>query len=138
MFGRRRPQRLVPDHREIFSPREFVKPVVHCPDNTADSKPLVAQELTDRFLLQRCIGAGITPCHLQIKGNETVARIPHQQDYLCSSKFSSRNEIFAAQAIPAIAFGSVLKTIVGEYHPGKIWMIVPPGLQSELQTVTLA
>jgi hypothetical protein len=32
----------------------------------------------------------------------------------------------------------VLKTIVGEYYPGKSRMIVLPGLESELKAVTLA
>jgi hypothetical protein len=32
----------------------------------------------------------------------------------------------------------MLKTIVGEYYPRKPRMIVPPGLQGELKTMTLA
>jgi len=32
----------------------------------------------------------------------------------------------------------VLKTIVGEYYPGKSRTIVPPGLQCEIKGVTFA
>ncbi|HET6888540.1 MAG TPA: hypothetical protein VFH87_11535, partial [Candidatus Udaeobacter sp.] len=68
----------------------------------------------------------------------TIPGIPHEQDNLRSSKLSSRNEIFAAHAVPAIALRPVLKTIVGEYYPGKSRTIVPPGLQCEIKAVTFA
>jgi hypothetical protein len=32
----------------------------------------------------------------------------------------------------------MLKTIVREYYPGKSRMIVPPGLEGELEAMTLA
>jgi hypothetical protein len=32
----------------------------------------------------------------------------------------------------------MLKTIVGEYYAGKSRMIVPPGLEGELKSMTLA
>jgi hypothetical protein len=89
-------------------------------------------------LLQCCIRAGIAPRHLQVERDKTIPGIAHEQDDFRSSKFSLWNQVFAAQAVPPIAFRPVLKTIVREYYPGKSWLIVPPRLQGKLKTVTLA
>jgi len=78
----------------------------------------------------------IAPCQLQVERNETITRIPGEQNDLCPVKLASRNEIFAAHAIPAITLRSVFKTIMREYDPGKFRMIMPPGLQCEIKAVT--
>src|SRR5436190_115717 len=102
-------QRFIPDNHEIFASREFTEPVVHRPDDGADSEFFVPQEITHTFLLESRRSAWIAPGHLHIERNETIARIPHEQNDLRPIKLLFRDKVFAADSVPKIAFRSVLE-----------------------------
>jgi hypothetical protein len=89
--------------------------MVHRIDDCTHSESFVAQHVTHAFLLKVNWSIGIAPRYLQIQRNETVTRIPHQQNDLCAVKLFSWQEIFAAQFIPQTAFGPVFEQIVRKY-----------------------
>jgi hypothetical protein len=70
---------------------------------------------------------------LQIKRNETIARISSEQDDLCPLKLASRDKIFAANSVPPIALGAMLEQIVGKDNPRKTGSSVASRTQGELK-----
>ena len=81
---------------------------------------------------------GIAPRYLKVKRNETIAWVPREQNDFCSAKLPSRHQIFAAQSVPEIAFGSVLEQIVRKYQPGNTWLAVTFRPQRKLKAEALA
>src|SRR5262245_35550077 len=109
MFRRRRAQCFVSDEREIVTLRELVKPIVHGINNGAHAKLFVTQHFAHGLLLEINWCIRVAPCQLQVQRNETITRISGEQDDLCAAKLASRDEIFAANSVPPIAFGAMLK-----------------------------
>jgi hypothetical protein len=75
----------------------------------------------------------IAPCQLQVERNETITRISGQQDDLRPFKLASRDEIFAANSVPTIAFGAMLKQIMRKDNPRKTGQSVTSRAQRELK-----
>ena len=138
MFSRRGAQYFVPDKAEIVTLRELVKPIVHGINNGAHAKLFVTQHFTHSLMLElnRCVR--IAPCQLQVKRNKTITRISGEKDDLCPVKLASRDEIFAANSVPSIAFGPMLKQIMRKDNPRKTGQIIASRSQSELKAEAFA
>src|SRR5580765_8344491 len=132
MFGGRGAQCFISSESEIVALRELVKPIVHGINNGAHAKLLVAQHFAHGLLLElnRCVR--IAPCQLQIKRDKAITRISGQQDDLRPVKLASRDEIFAANSVPPIAFGAMLKQIMRKNNPWKTGQSVTSRTQREL------
>ena len=138
MFRRRGAHRFISDDSEIVAARELIQPVVHRLNDGANSEPFVAQEVADSFFLELGRRAGVAPGHLHIKRNETVARVPHNQNDLCSTELLSRDQVFATDSVPKAAFRPVLEQIMGKNEPGDARFAISFWLEGELAAVTFA
>src|SRR5258705_6904285 len=130
MFCRWRTQVFISNESAIVALRELVKPIVHGINNGAHAKLFVTQHFAHGLLLEfnRCVR--IAPRQLQIKRDKTITRISGQQDDLRPVKLASRDEIFAANSVPPIAFGAMLKQIMRKDNPRKTGQIVSSRSQS--------
>ena len=72
----------------------------------------VAQHFAHRLLPELKRRVWIASCQLQIQRNETITRISGEQDDFCPVKLASRDQILAANSVPAITFGAMLEQIV--------------------------
>src|SRR6478609_6451175 len=138
MFGRRGAQCFVSDEGEIVALRELVKPIVHGINNGAHAKLFVTQHFAHGLLLELNQCVRIAPCQLQVKRNKTITRVSGEQDDLCPVKLAPRDEIFAANSVPPIAFGAMLKQIVRKDNSRKTGQIVTSRAQRELKAEAFA
>src|SRR6266536_4678993 len=138
MFCRRSAKGFVSDQGEIVAAREFIEPIVHRIDDCTHPESFIAQHVADTFLLKVNWSIGIAPRYLQIQRNETIARVPHQQNDLCPAKLRSRHEIFASQSIPETAFGPVFEQIVRKYQAGNTRVAITFRPESEFKAEALA
>src|SRR5260370_30651971 len=138
IFSRRFAQRFIPDNREILATGKLVEPGIHRSDDRTDSEFFVAQQVTDRFPLELCGRSRITPRHLHVERNETIARVAHEKNNLCAVKLFLRDQIFAADFVPNIALGPVLEEIMRKDESGNGWLAVTFRLERECAAITLA
>src|SRR5260370_3716338 len=138
IFSRRFAQRFIPDNREILATGKLVEPGVHRSNDRADSEFFVAQQFTHRFPLELCGRSEITPRHLHVERNETIARVAHEQNDLCTTKLLLRDQILAANPVPKIAFRPMLEQIVRKDESGDAWLAVVFRLERELAATPFA
>ena len=86
-----------------------MEPVVHRSDDAADAEAFVAEKITERFSLEFRRRTRIAPGHLYIERNEAIAWITHEQNDLRPAKLPLRYQVFAANSVPKITFGAMLK-----------------------------
>src|SRR5437016_1938301 len=81
------------------------------PEESTYQAPFAAERQAgaDRFPLELCGRSRITPRHLYVERNETIARVAHQQNDLCTTKLLLRDQILAANPVPKIAFRPMLE-----------------------------
>jgi hypothetical protein len=133
MFGRRGAEYFVSDEGEILTLRELVKPIVHGINDGAHAELFVPQHFAHILLPELDRRIRIAPCELQVERNETITRISGEQDDLRPVKLASRDEIFAANSVPPIAFGAMFKQIMRKDNPRKTGQIIASRSQRELK-----
>src|SRR5438094_419554 len=138
MFCRRGAECFISYESEIVAPGELIHPIVHRAYDGAYAEPSVAQHVAYILLPEFARSMRIAPRYLQVKRNETIARISREQNDLCPAKLPSRHQILAAKPIPEVAFGSMLEQIVRKYQPRNTRLAVTFRTQSKLKAEALA
>src|SRR5206468_1904335 len=138
MFCRRGAECFISYESEIVAPGELIHPIVHRAYDGAYAEPSVAQHVAYILLPEFARSMRIAPRYLQVKRNETIARISREQNDLCPAKLPSRHQILAAKPIPEVAFGSMLEQIVRKYQPRNTRLAVTFRAQSKLKAEALA
>src|SRR5215470_14858097 len=119
MFGRRGPKCFVSEEGEIVASGELIDPMIHSADDRAHAQFFVAQHFAHRSLPELERRVRIASCQLQVQRNKTITRISREKDDLRAVKLASRYEIFAANPVPPVAFGAVLKQIMRKHNARK-------------------
>jgi len=138
MFFRRGAESFISNKSEIVALGELSHPIVHRVYDGTDAESFIAQHLADSLLPQFDWRIRISPCYLQVERNETIARVPREQNNLCPAKLPARDQIFATQSVPEIAFGAVFEQIVRKNQPGNTRLAVTFRPQRELKAEALA
>src|SRR4029077_15949873 len=138
MFFRRGSESFISNKGKIVAPGEISHPIVHRVYDGTNAESFIAQHLADSLLPQFDWSIWISPCYLQIEGHEAIARVPREQNNLCPAKLPARDQIFAPQSVPEIAFCAVLEQIVRKNQPGNTRLTVTFRTQRESTSEALA
>src|SRR6266404_1158048 len=138
MFFRRGAESFVSNKGKIVAPGELSHPIVHRVYDGTHAESFIAQHLANSLLPQFDWSIRISPCYLQIERHEAIARVPREQNDLCPTKLPAREQIFATQSVPEIAFGAVFEQIMRKNQPGNTRLAVTFRPQRELKAEALA